>query len=74
MTAEAAVSPSAGRPYDQAARRKLSRVAASRDDLRLTIPREVLAGLGFAPGEAVYARLWPDPNRPRLTVNLYREP
>jgi len=40
----------------------------------LYVPAEVLESLGWGRDDPPpYSMMWPDPKRPRLMVNLYRE-
>lgn len=59
--------------HDQARRRKALRKGRE-TGCSIYIPGEVLAPLGLAPPTVVYYRTWQDPKRPRIMVNLYREP
>lgn len=71
-----AVSPAHGSGrHDPAARRRTLRKGRERG-CSLYISGEQLERMGFAPGEpAPYYRTWESSDgRPRLVVNLYREP
>lgn len=60
--------------YDFARRRAAKRSGRERGCWAY-IPAEVLQAVGFKPGDdPPFYRLWHDPKRPRIIVNLYREP
>ena len=61
--------------YDHARRRRCVRRGRERG-CWLYIPAEQLLHMGFAPGDAApFYRTWEDrTGRPRLVVNLYRQP
>ena len=63
----------AGR-HDPAARRKATRHGRRRG-CSIHLAGEELKAAGFDPHEAPpYYVVWVDPKRPRILVNLYREP
>lgn len=58
---------------DTAARRKGVRRGRERG-CWLYVPAETLEALGWSRDDPPpYSMMWPDPKRPRLLVNLYRE-
>lgn len=63
----------AGR-YDAAMRRRAIRKQREKG-CSVYIPAEVLIAAGIDPdGPVPWYRTWPAPGRPRVIVNLYREP